>query len=148
MALLAARSPYLRVRLKQAMQEQVCVRVCVCSTVHILYTVVTGETNMLQLFNYLFMWQQAEGVTRKVEVQLTDTSPEAFQLLLLYVYTDEIMPLKTGEEANSVDVINKMMDVYRLAIQVCCCRLIGRWFKRCGLIGSLSRTRILIGQAC
>ena len=51
------------------------------------------------LNNFIFIQSisqaTVDGVSlRKLEVQLTDTNPEAFQLLLLYIYTDEIMPLK------------------------------------------------------
>ncbi|XP_076453190.1 leucine-zipper-like transcriptional regulator 1 isoform X2 [Babylonia areolata] len=50
-------------------------------------------------------------------VQLPDTNPSAFEMVLSYIYTDRIHPTKKGEEPNSNEVILIMMDVYQLSLQ-------------------------------
>lgn len=53
-----------------------------------------------------------------VEVRLVDAVPEAFQMVLSYIYTDRIDPTKTAsEDPFSNRIVLLMMDVYRLAVQ-------------------------------
>ncbi|XP_065571699.1 leucine-zipper-like transcriptional regulator 1 isoform X2 [Artemia franciscana] len=52
-----------------------------------------------------------------LEVRLVDAVPEAFQLVLSYIYTDRIDPLKKIKEPSNNNVVLLMMDVYRLAVQ-------------------------------
>lgn len=51
-------------------------------------------------------------------MRLVDAVPEAFQMVLSYIYTDRIDPTKTGsEDPFSNRIVLLMMDVYRLAVQ-------------------------------
>lgn len=52
-----------------------------------------------------------------LEVKLLDAVPEAFEMVLNYVYTDRIEPRKKVEEECDNRVVLLMMDVYRLAVQ-------------------------------
>ncbi|XP_026672159.1 leucine-zipper-like transcriptional regulator 1 isoform X2 [Ceratina calcarata] len=60
-----------------------------------------------------------------LEVRLKDAVPEAFEMVLNYIYTDRIDPTKKGEDGSSSRVedplsnriVLLMMDVYRLALQ-------------------------------
>lgn len=52
------------------------------------------------------------------KVKLLDAVPEAFKMVLNYIYTDRIDPTKTGsEDPYSNRIVLLMMDVYRLAVQ-------------------------------
>lgn len=52
------------------------------------------------------------------QVKLLDAVPEAFRMVLNYIYTDRIDPTKTGsEDPYSNRIVLLMMDVYRLAVQ-------------------------------
>ncbi|KAF7993226.1 hypothetical protein HCN44_006286 [Aphidius gifuensis] len=53
-----------------------------------------------------------------LEVQLADAVPEAFEMVLNYIYTDRIDPTKSIEDAEPGNrIVLLMMDVYRLAVQ-------------------------------
>ncbi|XP_054279790.1 leucine-zipper-like transcriptional regulator 1 [Macrosteles quadrilineatus] len=52
-----------------------------------------------------------------LEVKLIDAVPEAFDMVLNYIYTDRIDPTKKIEDPNSHKIVLLMMDVYRLAVQ-------------------------------
>ncbi|XP_012141205.1 leucine zipper like transcription regulator 1 isoform X2 [Megachile rotundata] len=60
-----------------------------------------------------------------LEVRLTDAVPEAFEMVLNYIYTDRIDPTKRSTDGSSKSVedplsnriVLLMMDVYRLALQ-------------------------------
>ncbi|XP_071449144.1 leucine-zipper-like transcriptional regulator 1 [Hetaerina americana] len=52
-----------------------------------------------------------------LEVKLNDAVPEAFEMVLNYIYTDRIDPTKKGEDPVSNRFVLLMMDVYRLAVQ-------------------------------
>ena len=49
---------------------------------------------------------------------LPDAVPEAFRMVLSYIYTDHIDPTKCKTDPNPNKVVLIMMDVYRLAVQV------------------------------
>ncbi|XP_039298383.1 leucine-zipper-like transcriptional regulator 1 isoform X2 [Nilaparvata lugens] len=51
-----------------------------------------------------------------LEVRLRDAVPEAFEMVLSYIYTDRIDPTKR-KEPHSNRIVQLMMDVYRLAVQ-------------------------------
>lgn len=48
---------------------------------------------------------------------LKDAGPEAFEMVLNYIYTDRIDPTKKIEDPLSNRIVLLMMDVYRLAVQ-------------------------------
>lgn len=53
-----------------------------------------------------------------LEVELSDDVPEAFEMVLNYIYTDRIDPTKNIEDFESGNrIVLLMMDVYRLAVQ-------------------------------
>ncbi|XP_044740473.1 leucine-zipper-like transcriptional regulator 1 isoform X2 [Chrysoperla carnea] len=52
-----------------------------------------------------------------LEVKLPDAVPEPFEMVLNYIYTDRIEPRKKVEDASANRVVLLMMDVYRLAVQ-------------------------------
>lgn len=61
-----------------------------------------------------------------LEVKLPDANPEAFEMVLNYIYTDCIDPTKKakdGEDPFSNRIVLLMMDVYRLAVQFDMARL-------------------------
>lgn len=57
------------------------------------------------------------------QVKLKDASPEAFEMVLNYIYTDRIDPTRRTDDTNKVEdplsnrIVLLMMDVYRLAVQ-------------------------------
>lgn len=54
-----------------------------------------------------------------LEVRLPDAVPEAFQMVLNYIYTDRIDPFRCNKkDHNPNKIVLIMMDVYRLAVQV------------------------------
>lgn len=81
-----------------------------------------------QIFTYLFLYemeqaQPAEGegqIQGQIEVILEDAEPQAFEMILAYIYTDRIHPTKfqSNLETSSHQVTLLMMDVYRLALKV------------------------------
>ncbi|XP_060568676.1 leucine-zipper-like transcriptional regulator 1 [Ruditapes philippinarum] len=94
-ALVAARSPWLRQKIRQTK---------------------TQEHNDLL--------DEGEGQQRSkvscIEVSLEDAEPQAFQLVLAYIYRDRIYPQQSDKEdkqLSSNEVTLLMMDVYRLALQ-------------------------------
>lgn len=61
-----------------------------------------------------------------LEVKLPDADPEAFEMVLNYIYMDCIDPMKKakeGEDPFTNRIVLKMMDVYRLAVQFNMARL-------------------------
>ncbi|KAH6933025.1 hypothetical protein HPB50_011568 [Hyalomma asiaticum] len=52
-----------------------------------------------------------------LQVRLPDAVPEAFELVLTYIYTDRIDPTKKSKDPMSDRIVLLMMDVYRLAVQ-------------------------------
>lgn len=60
-----------------------------------------------------------ESKSSKLRVPILDGVPEAFEMVLSYIYTDRIQPTKfsPGHSPKSPEVIILMMDVYRQAFQ-------------------------------
>ncbi|XP_018330195.1 leucine-zipper-like transcriptional regulator 1 [Agrilus planipennis] len=86
LALVAARSKYLRNKIRQAKETK----------------------------------QQDSPTSDPLEVKLPDASPEAFEMVLNYIYMDCIDPTKKakqGEDLFSNRIVLLMMDVYRLAVK-------------------------------
>ncbi|XP_040066020.1 leucine-zipper-like transcriptional regulator 1 [Ixodes scapularis] len=52
-----------------------------------------------------------------LQVRLPDAVPEAFELVLTYIYTDRIDPTRKSRDPMSDRIVLLMMDVYRLAVQ-------------------------------
>ncbi|KAL0099828.1 hypothetical protein PUN28_019914 [Cardiocondyla obscurior] len=96
-AMVAARSQFLRARIRQAREKR--------------------EKKLTE--------QQFVNVTNNelppLEVKLEDAAPEAFKMVLNYIYTDRIDPTKRpddkAEDPQSNRIVLLMMDVYRLAVQ-------------------------------
>ncbi|CAH0560075.1 unnamed protein product [Brassicogethes aeneus] len=94
MAFVASRSSYLRNKIKQAKE----------SRDGKLLETEAGSTNDLPI----------------VEIKLPDANPDAFEMILNFIYTDQIDPTKCakeGEDPFSNRIVLQMMDVYRLAVQ-------------------------------
>ncbi|XP_070153632.1 leucine-zipper-like transcriptional regulator 1 isoform X1 [Polyergus mexicanus] len=96
-AMVAARSQFLRTRIRQAREKR--------------------DKHLEQVFSTV-------DVPIKVpplEVILKDAVPEAFEMVLNYIYTDHIDPTKRSddkiEDPQSNRIVLLMMDVYRLAVQ-------------------------------
>ncbi|EFN67984.1 Leucine-zipper-like transcriptional regulator 1 [Camponotus floridanus] len=96
-AMVAARSQFLRARIRQAREKR--------------------DKHLEQVFSTV-------DVPIKVpplEVILKDAVPEAFEMVLNYIYTDHIDPTKRSddkiEDPQSNRIVLLMMDVYRLAVQ-------------------------------
>lgn len=75
----------------------------------------------------IFTFQNQDGETvfegsqdGLIEVHLRDAVPEAFEMVLNYIYTDRIDPTRKSKEPMSNQIVLLMMDVYRLAVQVSC----------------------------
>ncbi|XP_014247262.1 leucine-zipper-like transcriptional regulator 1 [Cimex lectularius] len=90
LALVAARSQYLRTRIQQAkeLREKSCEN---------------EQVNVKDL--------------PLLEVKLKDAVPEAFEMVLNYIYTDCIDPTKKVVDPVCNRIVLLMMDVYRLAVQ-------------------------------
>ncbi|XP_046453722.1 leucine-zipper-like transcriptional regulator 1 [Daphnia pulex] len=95
-ALVAARSQWLRTRIRQAKEAR--------------------DKHLEKVFGSSFVPFKDLPL---LEVRLKDAVPEAFEMILNFIYTDSIDPtLKTGKEpATSNRVVLLIMDVYRLAVQ-------------------------------
>jgi hypothetical protein len=53
----------------------------------------------------------------KLQIVLKNVNPEAFELVLNYIYTDRIDPNKKSADPLSNKIVLLMMDVYTLAVQ-------------------------------
>lgn len=95
-AMVAARSQFLRARIRQAREKR---------DKYLEQQFVNTSSNALP----------------PLEVRLKDAVPEAFKMVLNYIYTDRIDPTKKpddkGEDPQSNRIVLLMMDVYRLAVQ-------------------------------
>ncbi|XP_011865568.1 PREDICTED: leucine-zipper-like transcriptional regulator 1 isoform X1 [Vollenhovia emeryi] len=94
-AMVAARSQFLRARIRQAREKL--------------------DKYMEQLP------KESSNKVPPLEVRLQDAVPEAFKMVLNYIYTDRIDPTKRpddkAEDPQSNRIVLLMMDVYRLAVQ-------------------------------
>ncbi|ELT93946.1 hypothetical protein CAPTEDRAFT_218846 [Capitella teleta] len=93
-ALVAARSAWLRNRIRQALEQF-----------------------KNQKVKSVDEEKEEKGSSLHPQVILPDADPRAFDLVLSYIYTDRIHPTKQGQDPNSNEVVLLMMDVYRLAVQ-------------------------------
>ncbi|XP_013788494.1 leucine-zipper-like transcriptional regulator 1 [Limulus polyphemus] len=93
----AARSHWLRNKVRQARDRH---REMLEQTAVSDYHPMSGKRNTLLL-----------------QVKLKDAVPEAFELVLTYIYTDRIDPTKKSRDPLSNKIVLLMMDVYRLAVQ-------------------------------
>ncbi|XP_026333761.1 leucine-zipper-like transcriptional regulator 1 [Hyposmocoma kahamanoa] len=102
-AMLAARSQYLRAKIKEAREE-------------LEKRIEAGE-------------EKASEVTYKskpqLTVKLTEATPEAFRMVLNYIYTDRIDPTEKDEDPASPATILLVMEVLRLAFRLNIPRLRG-----------------------
>lgn len=87
-------------------------------------TIIFILTQILRIYNDVFV--QVYGTTAiptqdmpTLEVKLQDAVPEAFEMVLNYIYTDRIDPSRCKKDQNPNKIVLIMMDVYRLAVQVC-----------------------------
>ncbi|XP_033223341.1 leucine-zipper-like transcriptional regulator 1 [Belonocnema kinseyi] len=93
-AIVVARSQFLRARIRQARERR--------------------EKHCEDMFGTI------EALVKDLpllEVKLIDAVPEAFEMVLNYIYTDRIDPTKRIEDPLSNRIVLLMMDVYRLAVQ-------------------------------
>ncbi|XP_011148162.2 leucine-zipper-like transcriptional regulator 1 isoform X2 [Harpegnathos saltator] len=101
-AMVAARSQFLRARIREAREKR---------AMHLEEVFGTADVPIKDL--------------PLVEVKLKDAVPEAFEMVLNYIYTDRIDPTKRTDDAfngkiedpQSNRIVLLMMDVYRLAVQ-------------------------------
>ncbi|KAK7794508.1 hypothetical protein R5R35_004725 [Gryllus longicercus] len=93
-AIVAARSQWLRTRIKQALDAR--------------------DRHLEKVFGTT---KVAFKEVPLPEVRLGDAVPEAFEMVLNYIYTDRIDPTKRIEDPTSNRIVLLMMDVYRLAVQ-------------------------------
>ncbi|XP_071555208.1 leucine-zipper-like transcriptional regulator 1 isoform X1 [Temnothorax nylanderi] len=93
-AMVAARSQFLRARIRQAREKR---------------------------DKYIEQQFVSSNEVPPLEVRLKDAVPEAFKMVLNYIYTDRIDPTKRPddkiEDPQSNCIVLLMMDVYRLAVQ-------------------------------
>lgn len=59
---------------------------------------------------------EAVNANQILQVNLADADPEAFEMVLNYIYTDGIDPTKKDKDAVKNRIVLLMMDVYRLAV--------------------------------
>ncbi|XP_034235806.1 leucine-zipper-like transcriptional regulator 1 isoform X2 [Thrips palmi] len=98
-ALVAARSQFLRIRVRQAQEVR--------------------EKLLEKKYGTTEIYKDLPSL----EVRLPDANPEAFQLVLNFIYTDRIDPTKKIKDPISNRIVLLMMDVYRLACQFSMLRL-------------------------
>lgn len=90
----AARSQYLRNRIRQAMEAR--------------------DKHLEKVYGTTAIPTQDMPT---LEVKLQDAVPEAFEMVLNYIYTDRIDPSRCKKDQNPNKIVLIMMDVYRLAVQ-------------------------------
>ncbi|XP_045539032.1 leucine-zipper-like transcriptional regulator 1 isoform X1 [Papilio machaon] len=119
-ALLAARSTCLRDKIMEA-REELSARVA------------AGEAKPLEPYNY-------QGKPDLV-IHLPEARPDAFRMVLTYIYTDRIDPTETliEERPASDDTIQLVMEVLRLSLRLNIPRL-------CGLCAKFLRGNLCLGN--
>lgn len=103
-AMLAARSQYLRTKIKEAREE-------------LLSKIESGEEAASNPYSY--------DSPPQLTVTLTEATPEAFNMVLDYIYTDRIDPTEKDEDPASPATILLVMEVLRLALRLSIPRLRG-----------------------
>ncbi|CAB3245758.1 unnamed protein product [Arctia plantaginis] len=103
-AILAARSQYLRAKIKEAREEQ-------------LKRIAAGEENASEVYSYT--------ATPQLTVLLPEATPEAFNMVLNYIYMDRIDPTEKDEDPASPATVLLVLEVLRLALRLNIPRLRG-----------------------
>ncbi|CAK1590169.1 unnamed protein product [Parnassius mnemosyne] len=103
-ALLAARSAYLRAKIKEAREE-------------LAKRIAAGELKPTEAYNY--------KAPPELVIKLPEATPEAFRMVLNYIYTDRIDPTEKDENPASPATILLVMEVLRLALRLNIPRLRG-----------------------
>ncbi|XP_052738734.1 leucine-zipper-like transcriptional regulator 1 homolog isoform X2 [Bicyclus anynana] len=103
-AMLAARSQYLRAKIKEANEE-------------LAKRIAAGEEEPTAECSY--------KARPKLTVKLPEATPEAFRMVLNYIYTDRIDPTEKDEDPASPATILLVMEVLRLALRLNIPRLRG-----------------------
>ncbi|XP_032527201.1 leucine-zipper-like transcriptional regulator 1 homolog [Danaus plexippus] len=103
-AMLAARSQYLRIKIKEAKED-------------LARRIAAGEEEAAEEFSY--------KSTPQLTVKLPEATPEAFRMVLNYIYTDRIDPTEKDENPASPATILLVMEVLRLALRLNIPRLRG-----------------------
>ncbi|XP_052751943.1 leucine-zipper-like transcriptional regulator 1 [Galleria mellonella] len=103
-AMLAARSQYLRAKIKEAREE-------------LSKRIASGEEKASEVYSY--------KAKPQLTVKLPEATPEAFQMVLNYIYTDRIDPTEKDEDPASPATILLVMEVLRLALRLSIPRLRG-----------------------
>ncbi|XP_026727565.1 leucine-zipper-like transcriptional regulator 1 isoform X2 [Trichoplusia ni] len=103
-AILAARSPYLRAKIKEAREE-------------LNQRIAAGEEEASEVYSYKSPPQ--------LKVLLPEATPEAFNMVLNYIYTDRIDPTEKDEDPASPGTVLLVLQVLRLALRLCVPRLRG-----------------------
>ncbi|KAH9643511.1 hypothetical protein HF086_015659 [Spodoptera exigua] len=103
-AILAARSQYLRAKIKEARDE-------------LTKRIAAGEEEATEVYSYKSPPQLC--------VLLPEATPEAFHMVLNYIYTDRIDPTEKDEDPESPATVLLVMEVLRLALRLSIPRLRG-----------------------
>ncbi|KAL4703511.1 hypothetical protein ACJJTC_018095 [Scirpophaga incertulas] len=103
-AMLAARSQYLRAKIKEAREE-------------LAKKIDAGEEEASEVYSY--------KETPRLVINLPEAKPEAFNMVLNYIYTDRIDPTEKDEDPASPATILLVMEVLRLALRLNIPRLRG-----------------------
>ncbi|KAG6449738.1 leucine-zipper-like transcriptional regulator 1 [Manduca sexta] len=103
-AMLAARSQYLRAKIKEARDE-------------LAKKIASGEEKASEVYSYKSPPQ--------LTVTLPEATPEAFNMVLNYIYTDRIDPTEKDENPASPATVLLVMEVLRLALRLSIPRLRG-----------------------
>ncbi|XP_073948771.1 leucine zipper like transcription regulator 1 [Choristoneura fumiferana] len=103
-AMLAARSQYLRTRIKEAREE-------------LAKRIAEGVEKPMEVYSY--------KATPRLILKLPEATPEAFNMVLNYIYTDRIDPTEKDEDPASPATVLLVMEVLRLALRLNIPRLRG-----------------------
>ncbi|XP_053617422.1 leucine-zipper-like transcriptional regulator 1 [Plodia interpunctella] len=101
-AMLAARSQYLLYKIQEAREE-------------LAKKIASGEEKASEVYSY--------KAKPQLTIKLPEATPEAFQMVLNYIYTDRIDPTEKDEDPASPATILLVMEVLRLALRLSIPRL-------------------------
>lgn len=102
-AFVIARSQYLRSKVRKAIEEANDLKECNVDEDEYIDVSVNNK-------------RSAENKS-KLRIVLNNVNPEAFELVLNYIYTDHIDPYKRSDDPLSNKIVLLMMDVYTLAVR-------------------------------
>lgn len=103
-AILAARSQYLRVKIKEARDE-------------LAKRIASGEEEASEVYSYTS--------TPQLKILLPEATPDAFNMVLDYIYTDRVDPTEKDKEPASPASVLLVLEVLRLALRLNIPRLRG-----------------------